>query len=254
MLAEERRLQIVSELESHGSLTVKELASRFNVGVMTIRRDLAVLEQQGLAIRTHGGAMSVNNSVAMEVPYIRKAELNQHLKRRIGAAAAAMIQRGETLILDAGSTTFQVALHLPSHADLTVVSNDLKILTELCTHPSVTVISTGGIVNPAVYTMIGPQVVAMLSTLHVDRVFLGADAVSLEAGITNRTYPEVSVKQAMIECAREVVLVCDSTKFGKQVFAQVCPLTRVNTIITDANLDSAMSEAIRELGINLHLV
>jgi DeoR family transcriptional regulator, aga operon transcriptional repressor len=240
-------------VEHGGGIRVSDLAERFGVGVMTIRRDLSALEAQGLVLRTHGGVLPREESAAAEVPYQRKTSLRPDEKRRIGAAAAAMIRTGDTIILDSGSTTIQVAVHLPPAADLTVVTNDLKIMMELSGKPRVTAIGTGGILHRPVFTLNGPQTEAALRSIHVDALFLGADAVDLTAGLTNRSLHEVPVKQAMIASARHVVLVCDSSKFGRRVFASVCPVSAIHTIITDRGLDPDMVRALQDRGISVEL-
>ena len=253
MLAEERRRKITELVESRGGATVKELSEEFGVALMTIRRDLEVLAEQGSVIKTHGGAFPPSRYTASEVPYVSKERAHLEEKRRIGRLAASMIKAGETILLDAGSTTLEVARHLTNQDRLTVVTNDLKIALELAHRPDITLVDTGGIVQKTVYTLVGPQTEAFLRGLHVDTAFIGADAVDLEAGITNRTLQEVPVKQAMMQAAERVYLVADSHKFGRRVFAAVAPLTGFHAIVTDSSLPHQIVESLRELGIAIHL-
>jgi DeoR/GlpR family transcriptional regulator of sugar metabolism len=144
------------------------------------------------------------------------------------------------VLLDAGSTTFEVARALLGRHDVSVVTNDLNVAMCLSESPRVQLVVTGGILLESVYTLVGPKTVAELRELHVDRVFLGADAIDHEAGITNMTFVEVEVKRAMVAAAREVVVVADSSKFGHRALAPVCGLDEIDVIVTDDALDQAV--------------
>lgn len=250
MLARERR-QLIVEMMRAGGTTVRDLSSKLGVSPMTIRRDLVELEQQGMLGRVHGGAFLSEENMATEVPYARKRDEFLVEKKQIGKAAAELVRAGETLILDAGSTTLEVGRHLPDNMALTVVSNDLQVLMALAGRSGITVVDTGGILLASVFTLIGSQTEAFIRSLHVDRVFLGADAISPEHGVTNRTLPEVAAKQAMLHAAREVVLVADSRKFGRRVFASVCSLEHLHVIVTDSGVQPEMAAAIQDRGIRM---
>ena len=252
MLAQERQRHIL-ELIRSGVVTVKELSEKMEVSPMTVRRDLAALERDGMLVRVHGGAYSPEINGATEIPYRRKRAEHLEEKRRIGRKAAELVGVGETLILDAGSTTLEVARHLKENTRLTVVSNDLEVLGELARRGGMTVIDTGGMLLESVYTLAGPRTEAMLRSVHVHRVFLGADAVSLDDGVTNRTLHEVAVKQAMIEAASQVILVAASHKFQQRVFATVCPLEQLDVIVTDTGLPADVAARIEERGVKLIL-
>lgn len=252
MLAQERRHHIL-ELVRSGVVTVKELSENIGVSNMTVRRDLAVLEREGVLARVHGGAYSPEVNGATEIPYSRKRAEHLEEKRRIGRKAAELVGAGETLILDAGSTTLEVARNLKENMRLTVVSNDLEVLGELARRGGMTVIDTGGMLLESVYTLVGPRAESTLRSVHVDRLFLGADAVSLDDGVTNRTLHEVAVKQAMLEAASQVILVTASHKFQQRVFATVCPLDRLDVIVTDTGLPDGLAARIQELGVKLIL-
>lgn len=253
MLAEERRRRIMQLVEARGSTSVKELSNSFGVTPMTIRRDLEALASEGLVIKTRGGAITRNYHTGTEVPYAAKMRAHLEEKIRIGRMAASFIRSGETVIIDSGSTAIEVARGLSDQAGLTVVTNDLKIAMELANRPDTTVVDTGGIVQKSVYTLVGPQTLAFLSGLHVDKTFLGADAVDQIVGLTNRTLQEVPIKQAMINAAKEVFLVADSSKFGQMVFAAIAPISSVHHIVTDDGLPEDTAKALVELGISLHL-
>ena len=231
------------------------LAQEFSCSVSTVRRDLAELAASGLLYRTHGGALALAGySTRHEPTLLEKQRLLVEEKRRIGQAAAGLVHPGETVILDSGSTTWQVGQALKARTPLTVVTNDVKILWDLASTPKLTLISTGGFLRPNVYTLLGSETVRFLESLTVNWTFLGADAVDPQAGITNVNLEEVAVKQAMIRAGRRTVLVTDHTKFGKTVFARVCELTRLDRIVTDAGLPSTLAQELRAAGISLQLV
>jgi len=255
MLVEERRNYLLRELQARGYLEIKELVERLEVSGATIRRDLDSLAQDGLVERVRGGALPLARGTSLELPYELKRTQYVDEKRRIGRAAAALVEDGDTVILDAGSTTYQVALALMSKVRLTVVTNDLHIALKLAPNPFINLIVTGGITRGPVYTLLGPQAAAFLQTLHVDVTFLGADAILLHEGqITNVNLDEVPVKQAMIKAGRKVVVVTDSSKFTIVGFARVCDLEAIDIIFTDDAVDSQVLERLRELEVDVRCV
>lgn len=239
MLGEERRATLVHELQNRGYIEVVEQASRLNVSAATIRRDLDRLHREGLLHRTRGGAVLSARSTTLEVPYDIKRQRRIEEKRRIAAAAAEVVRDGETLVLDAGSTTYELALLLLRKRNLTVVTNDLKIAVKLASNPNIALVSTGGIARADVYTLLGSQTEAFLHTLRVNKTFLGADAIHPDGTVANVNLEEVAVKQAMIRAGEEVILVADSSKFEVTGFARVCDLEEVDVLITDREVTEA---------------
>ncbi len=251
MLSAERRAYLLEKIQSSGFITVAEVSAALGVTPMTIRRDLDQLEREGLVVRSHGGAIHRLGGATMEIPYNVKRGRLVAEKTRIGALASTLVRDGDTIICDSGSTVFQLATQLRGKRRLTVVTNDLQVAIHLAGLSEVQVVVPGGVVNGPVYTLLGPQTEAFLRTLTVDRVFLGADAIDLEAGITNVNLVEVAVKQAMIGAAREVVVLADSSKFDRRVFARVCGLEAVSRVVTDRELPE---EARRRYGDRVELM
>jgi len=252
---EERRESLHRLLQQNGYKSVSALAQELSCSVSTVRRDLAELAASGLLYRTHGGALALAGySTSHEPTLLEKQRLLVEEKRRIGQAAADLVHPGETVILDSGSTTWQVGQALKSKTPLTVVTNDIKILWDLANTPEFTLISAGGFLRPNVYTLLGSETVRFLENLTVNWTFLGADAVALQGGVTNVNLEEVAVKQAMIRAGRRTVLVTDRTKFGKTVFAKVCDLRRLDRIVTDAGLVPSLAQEMRAAGVSLQLV
>lgn len=235
MLPAERQHRIADWVRKKGKAEVAELSALFNVSAMTIRRDLTRLSEQGLIDRTHGGAV-LQRSTAFEPRYTEKSRAQADLKDRIGVAAASLVEDGETVILDAGSTTMSVARNLKGKRNLTVVTNDLHIAIELLPVPTMHVVVTGGTARRDFYNLIGLHAEALLRQTNANKLFLGADAVDIQRGISNATWEEVAVKRLMMESAQQVVLVADHTKFGGVALARVAGLDQVDGIITDEGL------------------
>jgi DeoR/GlpR family transcriptional regulator of sugar metabolism len=242
VLPAQRQARIVQRLQEDGFVEITALSAALDADASTIRRDLRELEQRGLARRTRGGALSGPASGEKDIPYEVKRIENMPAKQAIGSYAAAMIGEADAVLLDSGSTTFQIARTLRKRDNISVVTNDLNVAMCLADSPGIQLVVTGGILLESVYTLVGPQTVAGLSGLHVERAFLGADAIHHEVGITNVTFVEVDVKRAMIAAAREVVVVADSSKFEHQALATVAALDDVDLIITDDGLDPAIRE------------
>ncbi|AGB18160.1 DeoR/GlpR family DNA-binding transcription regulator [Thermoanaerobacterium thermosaccharolyticum] len=245
----ERQKQILNYVNEKKKVTVKELSDFFGVSKVTIRRDLNELELRGLINKTHGGALSIDNGINIEIPYIKKAELYISEKKKIGMAAAQLIKNDEVIILDAGSTTLEIARHIEKKR-ITVITNDLKIAVELACKPNITLIITGGIVEKYVFTAIGSNTVEFISKIHANKLFLGADAISLEYGITNRTLEEVAVKKAMIKAADQVILVADHSKLDKKVFATICKIDDIDMIVID-EMQENYKNLFKERGIKI---
>jgi len=252
MLAEERRQTILKllDLRESTSATVAELAERLRVSSMTIRRDLTWLEEAGLLRRVHGGAMALEADEA-EVPFVARSQQAGHEKRTIGRLAASLIRDGERIVLDAGTTTLQVALHLGERQDLTVVTNALPVAQALAHHPGVSTFVLGGQLKKREQCTVGPPVTEALARLTVDRVFLSAMGFSLARGITDPDILEAEVKRAMIRAAHEVVLVADSSKWGVESFAQIAALAAIQTLVTDLGLPGEAVEVLRAMGVRV---
>jgi len=227
-----RQAAILEALEAGEPLRIEELRNRFGVSLVTLRADLADLQAQGQLIRTHGGAVRVPRA---EVPYAQRAAAHASQKAAIGATAARLVRDGEVILLDCGSTTLQVALHLALRPEVTIITNDLPIGMELCRRHHPQSILLGGALSTPHLCVVGPETERALAGLRVDRLFLATDGVS-EGRLMERSPLTVSAKQAMIHAANEVVLVADSSKFGQAGVSAVCELPVVHRVITDEGL------------------
>ncbi|MBT2217978.1 DeoR/GlpR family DNA-binding transcription regulator [Virgibacillus dakarensis] len=240
MLPIERRKWIEQELIVNKKIDIEEVSKKLNVSAMTIRRDLKELESNGKAIRTHGGAISVD-SITEEVPYSSKKVKNNAEKRAVANKALSLIGENSTIILDSGTTTFELAKLLRDRSDLTVVTNDIKIANELLESPN-KVIVTGGELQQGVGALYGSGTQKMLSIIHADLFFLGAHAIDLERGVTAPTFEKSLIKQLMLNAAEKTWILADYSKFNRKAFSNVCDLSEVEGIITNANVDSSIVE------------
>lgn len=254
MLPAKRKELVLERLQREGYIEIAEISETMGVSRATIRRDLNDLEQEGLLVTVHGGAVPRATSTAYEPSFQTKRVQNALEKQRIGEAAAMLVQSGQSVLLDAGSTTFQVAEHLRKKRDLTIVTNDVQILMSFAAIPGMNVICTGGTLRGPVYTLVGHQAELAIKDLHVDWTFLGADAIDIEHGITNVNLIEVPCKRAMLAAGEKAVLVTDSSKFGRISLAKVCDLTDVDLIVTDRGLPDEMRERLLELGVEVQIV
>jgi DeoR/GlpR family transcriptional regulator of sugar metabolism len=232
MFRVERQEKILDYVNRTKNADNHELAREFGVSSVTIRRDVEALAEKRLLFKTHGGAVSLNNSFLSEIPYSSKERTFTAEKRRIGAAAASLVGNGDIIILDAGSTSLEVARHLAGR-DLTVLTNDIKIAMELAGNPSIHVMVCGGRLENSVYTLTGSNSVDYFRKVHVNKTFLGCDALDINFGISNRTYEEVEVKLAMLHASEEVIMVTDHTKLNTKVFFHLCAVELIDRLIID---------------------
>ena len=252
-LSIERRMEIVKIINTHKSATVAEIVEWIGASPATVRRDLTWLDEQGLIMRTHGGATAIDYSsqalLRGSVPSYEQ-RLNEYMeeKRTIGQCAAGHIHDGETIILDASTTNHYVLPFLAKKRDLTIITNSLYISNELMTigeaNPNLTVICSGGTLYRRSHSFIGMVAEQALSQFYVDKAFIGLRGVSLHHGLTSPFPEEIPIKRQMIKCAKEVFILADHTKFNVTSASLIAPLNIVHTLITDAG---ATHEIVRQM-------
>lgn len=254
--ARERRRRIAGLLAEEGRVSVAELAGRFGVTDVSIRRDLVVLEDEGELRRVHGGAVSAGQR-GRNGTFARQSRENQELKARIGALAATLVRPGDVVIFDSGSTVAQVATHLaPSlqrGSAITAVTNSLPVIREISGWDGPHLVCLGGLYLPEHEAVVGPQTIADMRDLSADLVFIGCDGLTLEAGLTTQHVLVAEVGATMASQARRVVAVADSTKLGRRGFTPIVPLTAVDVLVTDDGAGPAVLRAIRDAGIDVLL-
>lgn len=253
MYAPERHQQILDTARSHGRVEVTGLARDLSVTPETVRRDLTALERRGVLRRVHGGAIPVER-FGIE-PGVADREVHAiGEKERIAHAALDELPDGGSIILDAGTTTVRLAELLPSDRELTVVTHSIPVAAILVSRPNVTLHLLGGIVRGRTFAAVGDWTRTQISEVYADVAFMGSNAVSVERGLTTPDIVEAGVKRALIDAARRTVVLADHTKFGREDFARVAPLTEVDTIITDSGVDPELADDVENAGPRMVIV
>ncbi|MCP4404754.1 MAG: DeoR/GlpR transcriptional regulator [bacterium] len=247
----ERQLRIQERINAQQTVKVDELSEELDVSPNTIRRDLTNLERQGVLKRTQGGAMLPEIQAPARQSFDLRSRANLPEKKRIGQFAATLVNPGSTIMLDAGTSTQQLAEGLTNIQNVTVATNSLEVGYTLMTSPNITVILSGGIIQGNSRALTGLPAERFFTQISADQLFLGTCGISLENGLTNRNMHEISVKQKMIEVAREVILLADHTKFGKSALSSFAQLTQIHKIITDDKAPQEIVSAIESQGIEV---
>jgi DeoR family transcriptional regulator of aga operon len=245
-------------LTDSGRVSVEDAAGRLNVSQATIRRDFDQLAQQQMIIRTRGGAVA--NGVSYDLPLRYKTAKHSAEKQRIGAAAAALVEPGMVVGLNGGTTTTEVARALAVRPDLntsadgaqlTVVTNALNIANELLVRSRMKIVVAGGIVRPQSFELVGPLGGALLREVTLDIALLGVDALDVTLGAAAHHEGEAAMNALMVARARRVVIIADSSKLGGHAFARICPIDRIETLVTDSGAAAETVDAFRAAGLTV---
>jgi DeoR/GlpR family transcriptional regulator of sugar metabolism len=253
MLAVKRLEEITRLLSERGSVDAAWLSNQFGVTAKTIRKDLDQLESMGLLERVHGGAVIRSNANNVYPIEQRKLKYLDE-KRRIGMAAFEFVEEGDTLIIDGGSTTIELARLLGDKKIIAVV-DDLRIAVELMNKPAVTLFMPGGkLRREGSYTFLGRDAERAIEKYKVKKLFLGTSAFDFQAGLSVLNSDEAEVKKAMISVAQEIICLTDYSKFHHIAFATFCPIDRINTLITDDRMPESEKDFLSQKGIQVHTV
>jgi DeoR/GlpR family transcriptional regulator of sugar metabolism len=250
MLAVQRREKIMELLREDGSAKVLNLAKLFKVTEVTIRQDLEKMEKDGLILREHGGAYLKNIKDQVQTFSLTHQE-NLDKKALIAQKCLDFIEAGDTIILDSGSTTTELAKGLKGRKNLTVITNALNIALILGAEPGIEVIVTGGEFKPPTLSLTGQKAADFFKGLHAQKLFLATAGISLKAGLTYPSISDLVVKKAMIDAAETTYLVADSTKMGKAAFASLGALSMINYIITDSAVEDKHKQLFKDNDIEL---
>ncbi len=256
VFAQERQRHISRIVEEHGRARVADLAARFGVSTVTIRKDLVALERQGALVRTHGGALAADGNRPERAFDIRERFQRQE-KDRIGALAAGLVVDGESIALDASTTALAMARHLRSRqawANLTVITNGLRIASELAGFPGITVVMPGGFVRWEALSVVGPLGDGLFRKINVQKAFMGAAGFSLASGLSDATSEEAEIKRLMVAGAHEVIAIVDHTKWQRAAFATFCRTEELTAVLGDDRAPASMVKALRDRGIDVRLV
>lgn len=232
-LSTERQQEIRFMLQEHGHLSVSQLAQHFGVSEMTIRRDLKVLSSLGFITREYGGA-SYPSLIQPEHLFMNRLGEAEREKTAIGRLAATLIQPGESVILDAGTTTLALAQFLTQ--ECTVITNSLPIATVLTDQKAISVLVTGGEIRESTYALVGPITQSTLKAFNVDKLFIGVTGFSLKRGLTTTSLHESEVKQAMIRVSKEIILLAHSDKLEKIYYHTFADWDLIDLLVTDSGI------------------
>lgn len=251
MLVAERHRKIVELVNERSSIRVTELSTIFGVTEETIRRDLEKLEKDNLLMRSHGGAVSIGKEQS-EVSYTEREITHADRKKAIAVEAIQTIEPGDQIVLDASTTAWYMAKELPD-MPLTVLTNSIKVAIELSKKEQIKVISTGGTLMSQSLSFAGPLAERSLSAYHVNKAFLSCSGVHLEKGLSDFNELQALVKKRMMEIADKTVLMVDSSKFGVRSFSQISPLSDIDCIITDAQIEEHTKKQLKNSRIRIFI-
>jgi DeoR family transcriptional regulator of aga operon len=249
MLRAERLSALLEALASERSIDVEAMAARFHVSSATVRRDLRTLHDQGLLVRTHGGAVA--SDLDLELPVRYRGSRRRSEKHRIALSAAGLVPDGAVVGLTGGTTTTEVARALCDRSGITIVTNALNIASELVLRSSIRLVVIGGSARHASYELVGPSAESMLARYHLDIAFIGTDGVTLAGGCTTHDEMEAQTDRAFLGRSRRVVVVADSSKLGRTAFARICDLSEVDDFITDSEADPVALKELDDAGVQV---
>ncbi|NLE79986.1 MAG: DeoR/GlpR transcriptional regulator [Rhodococcus sp.] len=252
MYQEERQQAVATLIDQRGRMSVVELAQRFDVTTETVRRDLGVLERLGHVRRVHGGAVPTNSVTVGEPGLAERDNTRAHQKDLIAKAATACLPpAGGSVLFDAGTTTSRMIAELPTTTDFTAVTNSVPIAARLAAFNAVDLQLLGGRVRGVTQACVGPEVLRVLGTLRVDVAFVGTNALTIEHGLSTPDSDEAAVKHAMVECARTVVVVSDSSKIGREHLISFSPIDKVDVLVTDSDITRTDHTQLERHGIEV---
>lgn len=253
VLNEERRRAILEILNRDGRVLVTELSRQFSTSQVTIRKDLEVLHEARHLQRTHGGALPARDGVTEDPTLHEKEQLHRKEKLHIAAAAARMVNEGQVVILDSGTTTTAVARALRHFKKLTIITNAVNIAAELA-GTAIDLILTGGTLRKNSFSLVGPIAEETLRHLSADLLFLGVDGFDVQYGLSTPNLLESKVNRVMVEVAKRTVAVCDASKFGRRSLSLIVPTSAVHHVITDHSLSKSDLRVLRKAGTEVTLV
>jgi len=242
----EREKEIVQLLATDSSISVSQMSDRLGVSAVTIRSDLNNLSRKGIVMRTHGGA-----SPAFHPNVVVRHNLMSDEKEHIAQAAAGMVQDGDTIMIEAGTTTALIVKHLLGKRFINIVTNSTLIIPFARVNPGINLTVVGGSFRPATESLVGPMALAELEQFHVRLAFVGTDGFTLSNGLSTHLVEGAEIVRKMAERSEQTILVADSSKYDKRGFVRVLPLSEVDILITDWKMDQAFCREIEETGMKV---
>lgn len=250
----ERRRKISIMVREHGSVQVAVLAEQFGVSTQTIRKDLDYLSEKGIATRAYGGAISSHvMNVSVEPGVEKRRESHTEEKDKIGKLAASLVRPGDSIILDSGTTTSHIARYLEDSDEITVVTNDFGVISELVRKPNINIIMLGGGLRRKNLAFYGMQTEDSIGALRATKLFLGVDGFDLQHGVTTHYEPEAKLNRKMFDVALQTIAVTDSSKFNKMCLHRIINVADVDILITDNNVPESIISGCEERGVNVKI-
>jgi DeoR family transcriptional regulator of aga operon len=247
----ERRKSILHTISEEGQVLVPELSKEFDVSEVTIRNDLEQLEKKNLLIRARGGAIKIEGGVGIDHHLSDKDRLHSEEKARIGKKAAQLINTHDTIIIDSGTTTMEIAKNMGQLSEVTIICNALNIISQLIQLNSINLIIPGGYLRKNSLSLVGPLAEKNLQNLYVDKVFIGVDGFDTKHGIYTPNIEEAYFNEIMIKISKEVIVVCDSSKFFRRSLAYICGISKIHTVITDNGIPEEDKKRLEDAGIKV---
>lgn len=248
MLAAERKNLILEKLQNEKKVVVSELSTLFDVSEETIRRDLDKLEREGIAIKGYGGAV-LNENTGIDMPFAVRKKNNMDGKRIIASMIAGLVNDGDHIFIDPSTTGVEIVNALRDKKRLTVITNSIEVLTELCDVSGWDIISTGGIMKENYLALVGPRALDSISSFNADKVIISCKGIDMSKGITDGNELFSQVKQTMLSAANQKILAVDYTKFDKVAFSQICDISRLDMVVTDRKPSDEWLHYFEENGI-----
>lgn len=246
-----RRRTILDQVKQSGEVLITDLSKQFDVSEVTIRNDLEYLERKNLVMRARGGAIHNESHVGIDQNIMDKNKIHIAEKTAIGQKAAQLIKNEETIILDSGTTTAEIAKNLKDFKRLNVITNALNIVNLLIAHPNINVIVPGGSLRQNSMSLVGPLAEKSLRNFFVDKAFLSTDGFDTKQGIFTPNIEEASLNSVMIANSREVILVTDSSKFSRKSLVFICGLDKINNVVTDKGISNEDKKRLEDAGIQV---
>lgn len=250
----ERHNRILALLQQNGSISVVQLAELFKVSEVTIRKDLSFLEQQKKLYRTHGSAILISPYISDRHVNEKEKKKNVAEKRAIGAKAASLVAQDDSIIIASGTTMAFLAREIKPVGHLTVITAAVPVTSILSQDTNVDVIQLGGITRSSSVSVVGPFAEQMLGNFNCSKLFVGVDGIDLEFGLTTTNMLEAALNRVMMNAAQKVIVLADSSKFGRRGFSKICDLEAVDRIITDNGIQPLYLDRLRERGIEVIVV
>lgn len=249
----ERHQLILGKLQQEGFVNVQALGRELEVSTVTIRKDLKLLEDKGLLFRSHGGA-ALHNPYTTDRPVGEKEKIRSPEKLRIGNKAASCIQPDDSIIIASGTTVQAMARCIQPQGNLTVITASLHVALELNIHPSVEILQMGGTLRKSSSSVTGPYAESILKDFFCSKLFLGVDGIDLDYGLTTTNIQEAHLNRLMIKAAQKIIVLADSSKFGRRGFGKICEWQEIDQIITDTGIPSHVAKTLEEAGVEVNIV